>query len=356
MSDAVVLVSSDTSYLERQLISLNYYTYPIDQFNHKNIHKLSDIDYTNNFINMVLSKHDHPYLIYGSGLEDKKNIYKSLSKNFVIKGNDLDMLSKLSDVNLLKPFFDKYNFKNPDSFEQGDSIKKYIWKPFNSSGGYGISYNIREKVSHYKQKYLPGCTLSISFICNNKNFKFLGFNKLFLLKECHEYPFIHAGAMMTSLSLDSQKIITSFSMLAKDLNLKGYNNIDFKLINNEIYILDINPRITSTFKIYNDLYHNNLLRNQINQDDNLINNMNKINNNIYGYIHLFAKENFIFKKSFHDAVFTNLPKDGEHIKKGDPIFSIHMNALSEEDLIYKFEEKISNLRNYYCFYDILFKL
>ena len=355
MSDAVVLVSSDTSYLERKLASLNYYIYPIDEFNHKNIHKLGDIDFTNNFINMVLSRHNHPCLIYGSGLEDKKNIYKLLSNNFIIKGNDLNMLSKFSDMSTLKLFFDKYNFKDPDSFEQEDSKKKYIWKPFNSSGGYGISYNVRENISHYKQRYIPGTTLSISFICNDKEFKFLGFNKLFLLSDCIEHPFIHAGAMMTKLSKDSKKIITSFSMLAKDLNLKGYNNIDFKLINNEIYILDINPRISSTFKIYNDLYQNDLLKIQINQYGNSLNNMKMINNNIYGYIHLFAKEDFNFKKCIHDVAFTNLPKDGECIKKGDPIFSVYMNASSENDLISKFEEKILNLRNYYYFYDILFK-
>ena len=55
MSDAVVLVSSDTSYLERKLASLNYYIYPIDEFNHKNIHKLGDLDFTNNFINIMLN-------------------------------------------------------------------------------------------------------------------------------------------------------------------------------------------------------------------------------------------------------------------------------------------------------------
>ena len=34
--------------------------------------------------------------------------------------------------------------------------------------------------------------------------------------------------------------------------MNGYNNIDFKILNEEVFVLDINPRITSTFKIYND--------------------------------------------------------------------------------------------------------
>ena len=74
MSKAVVLVSSDTSYLEHQLSLLNYTSYPIDEYNHKNIHKLYDLRFINDFIKDILLKHSHPYLIYGSGLEDKQKI------------------------------------------------------------------------------------------------------------------------------------------------------------------------------------------------------------------------------------------------------------------------------------------
>ena len=39
MSKAIVLVNSDTSYLENKLSELNYTTYAIDEFNHRNIQK-----------------------------------------------------------------------------------------------------------------------------------------------------------------------------------------------------------------------------------------------------------------------------------------------------------------------------
>ena len=354
MSKAVVLVSSDTSYLERQLSTLNYNTYPIDEFNHKNIHKLKDLDFTNNFIKMVLAQDSSPFLIYGSGLEDKKNIYGLFSKNFIIKGNNLNILSTTNDLNSLKPFFDNYNFKTPENFDQEKhNIKKYIWKPYNSSGGYGISFDIKKKSSHYKQKYLPGITLSISFFCNNESFIFLGFNKLFSVKDYSEHPFIHAGSMMIKLSQDCQTLISSFSKLARSLLLKGYNNIDFKIIDNDIYILDVNPRITSTFKMYNDICNNNLLKIQLDEEHVSFNKIMISKNIVYGYIHLFAKESFFFKQYLPDDNITNLPKDEEYIKKGDPIFSIYLNALTEEDLVLKFREKISILRNYYNFYDIV---
>ena len=38
---------------------------------------------------------------------------------------------------------------------------------------------------------------------------------------------------------------------------------------------------------------------------------------------------------------TNIPKEGEHINAGDPIFSIYLSAPSESELISKLRENIS---------------
>ena len=56
MSKAVILISSDTSYLEQKLSVLNYTTYAIDQFRHKNIHKLKDTEFVKDLLDKVLSK------------------------------------------------------------------------------------------------------------------------------------------------------------------------------------------------------------------------------------------------------------------------------------------------------------
>ena len=117
MSKAVVLVSSDTSYLEHQLSLLNYTSYPIDEYNHKNIHKLYDLRFINDFIKDILLKHSNPFLIYGSGLEDKQKIYDLLTNNFIVKGNNLNMLSSFSDLRIFKSTFEKHNFKIPDDFD-----------------------------------------------------------------------------------------------------------------------------------------------------------------------------------------------------------------------------------------------
>jgi predicted ATP-grasp superfamily ATP-dependent carboligase len=354
MSKAVILVSSDTSYLEHQLSLLNYTSYPIDEYNHKNIHKLYDLRFINDFIKDILLKHSHPYLIYGSGLEDKQKIYDLLTNNFIVKGNNLNMLSSFSDLRVFKSTFEKHSFKIPDDFNN-DTLNgnKYIWKPLLGSGGYGISLDIKDGEGYYKQRYLSGDTYSISFLCRENDFLFLGFNKLLLLKSYLKHPFIHAGAVMAMLPINHHDTVSSFKGLSIDLSLNGYNSIDFKIINNDVYILDINPRITSTFKIYNDIYNNKLLEFQMNEQDYPLNKLATDDTGIYGYIHFFSKEDFKYKKYVSDNDLINLPKEDEYIKKGEPIFSIYSHALTYTDLISKLQEKISNLRNYYKFYDIV---
>ena len=354
MSKAVILISSDTSYLEQKLSVLNYTTYAIDQFRYKNIHKLDDIEFVKNLLDKVLLKHEKVYLVYGSGLEDKNHIYDLLTNRLRVKGNKLNILSNLSDLNTLKSTLHAFDLKIPFDFINSESAKdKYIWKPFNSAGGYGISYKQKNSLDYYRQKYLPGDTFSVSFMCNDVDFKNLGFNKLLLLKDYPEHPFIHAGAIMTQVVNNSEKIIRSFRGIAKELELNGYNNIDFNLIKNNIYILDINPRITSTFKMYNDIYDNKLLQIQLNDNNITLKDLTSLHENIYGFVHLFAKDNFIFKQYLNDDTIINMPQNDEYIKKGDPIFSIYLNALSDIDLVLKLKEKISNLRNYYNFYDIV---
>ena len=62
---------------------------------------------------------------------------------------------------------------------------------------------------------------------------------------------------------------------------------------------------------------------------------------------------FFFKKYLNENWITNIPKEGEHIYAGDPIFSIYLSAPSESELISKLRENISKLGDYYSFYDIV---
>ena len=208
--------------------------------------------------------------------------------------------------------------------------------------------------NYYIQEYIPGNTYSINFFIYNKQFKFLGFNKQFLLKKYDAHPFIHAGAGNLRNLKYSSKIQKFIKNLSSRINMRGFNSIDFKVFKGSIYVLDINPRITSTFKIYNDLHQNNLLKYQLSLDyNNDYNFSEKIRKN-YGFVHIFPKSRIFCDKNIKllkDAI--NLPDIGDYVSHGDPLFTIYLYASNYKKLKQKLRKKITMTNEIYGCYDII---
>ena len=229
----------------------------------------------------------------------------------------------------------------------------FIAKPFSSFGGLNIKFSNTHEKEYYYQRYLPGSTYSISFFIHNKKFIFLGFNKLIQLINYKKHPFIHAGAIKIDKLKTSDKIKKSIKKLSKKLNLVGYNSIDFKLFNNNIYILDINPRITSTFKIYNDIYSNQLLEMQINPNKTMKLKENFKEKKYFGFIYMFAKNNQKIFKSFSKYKWiSDFPKTNNIIIKDEPIFTINSSSSTFCNLISNLKKKISITMKHYNCYDV----
>lgn len=354
MSDAVVIVNTHASYLEEQAKVLGYEVYSIDKYTKNNLNKIINKEYLDKFFKNISSRHKTIKLVYGSGLEDKKNAYKILSDKTLIRGNCFNILKLTNNITNLKKILTLSGLKIPKSYDH--SIPKNIRcisKPIDSYGGYNISFCNKPKAGYYFQEYLSGPTYSASFFINEGCFIFLGFNKLFLLKKFNNHPFIHAGAMMIDNLKNSAKVISSIKKFSSLIPLTGYNSIDFKIHNNDVFILDVNPRITSTFKIYNDIYSNMLLNLQLNPKKNCKIMPTQKKNSLYGFVYLFAKEDIIFKNVIKRNLWLmDLPIENELIKKGSPLCTIFCSASSRAGLICKLKEKISMTTNHYNCYHI----
>ena len=175
---------------------------------------------------------------------------------------------------------------------------------------------------------------------------------MLLLKNYKPHPFIHAGAY-TFMLHNSDSIIKKIELLADKLSLEGYNSIDFKIFNEEIYLLDINPRITSTFKMYNNFYNNGLLQIQMGIANIEILKKFEKNREYYGFAHMFASEDLLYQNDFtNNSYFSSVPKYNDFIKKDDPFLTINVTGRSFQEMISLLKEKISITTNHYSCYDI----
>jgi predicted ATP-grasp superfamily ATP-dependent carboligase len=276
-------------------------------------------------------------VIYGSGLEDKLEISEYLDNNFTIIGNSLSNFDFLSNIyNLNKELLtNKINL--PELSE--DYHYKFISKKYNSSGGIGVGNSIQSK-DVYFQKYIPGKTYSISFIARYNKFKVLGYNQLLLIKDNANFPFLHSGAM----TIDGHNIEIKFphkwlNSLVNFYNLSGYCSIDFKIYDNKIFLLDFNPRLSSSYRLYKRRY-NNLMHNHLGISDDY----SLSNNDCYAYVIFYAKKDIIIDESIrHINDVSDSPKIGELIKKDSPIFTVNIHSNKQNNLIDEVKVRINSV-------------
>ena len=354
MRKAILIINTHTEYLEKQVEKLGYKAFCIDSYDQNNLKNILKHKFLQSFIKKIRKNYRLVKLIYGSGLEDKQNIYKTLHSETDIQGNDLEILGFCNDILNLEKALNISGLQIPKtSFLPLSKGIKSIIKPLSSYGGSHISFTKKNGKDFHYQEFIPGKTFSVSFFISKNNFSLLGFNKLFMLKDHSANPFIHAGAMNIHKIKKFNYIQNSIKIFSSIIGLQGYNNIDFKIFKNKVYVLDINPRITSTFQIYNELHTNNLMKAQINLTNIKISKTFMYPKKFYGFIHMFAKNNIkFFNKMKSDSSITNLPREGEIIKKNNPIFTLNFSANSPSSIVGLLKKKINMTMQHYNCYDI----
>ena len=354
MHDAVLIINTHAAYLLKQVEKLGYKAFYFDSYNKNLLGKISKHNFLCKAIKAIRKDYDSVKLIYGSGLENKRNIYKELHSATKIQGNNLELLEFCNSLLNLEKALNISGLKIPKTSNAPLTKKiKSINKPFSSFGGLGINFFTKVKRGYYYQEFIPGPTFSVSFFIKKKKFFLLGYNRLFYLRNYPDNPFIHAGAMNISSIKGFDGITNSVETFSSIIGLTGYNSIDFKLYNNEVFILDVNPRITSTFKIYNELYSNHLLQSQLNLRDNNTFNVKKNLNKFFGFVYIFSsmKIKFLNQMKKNKSI-SDLPFDGEIIKKNNPIFTLSCFASSSSSVIKLLRKEINMTMQYYNCYDI----
>ena len=215
---------------------------------------------------------------------------------------------------------------------------KYLSKSYDSSGGMRVGNDLTLS-STYFQKFIPGKTFSISFIASPSTPTILGFNQLFIVKNNIKYPFLHAGCMTIDLDQPYKGYIEDWVYkISKHFNLTGFISIDFKIYNQSIEILDINPRLSGSYRLYTRKY-NNLMCNHM-----MLSNTLDIKSKDYlSYIILYAKDDIKVDKKIQTLPdVSDIPDVGQVIKKDMPVITLNMKADNQDDLYKTIKRRIKS--------------
>ena len=227
-----------------------------------------DIIFDSNFI----SKYDYFLPIcpeidlilfnYVKKIRQKKitNIHISDNKSLLIA----------SDKLMLKEACNQYMILNPDSYSSKSKNNKFITKDRYGCGCNNISIisnPLRKNSSNMiHENYIPGKSYSANLYIKDSGYKLISINQQ------------HISRKNTSLKLDSidVNIYPSFNnMIYKFIDdilnvipgLRGFIGFDFIFNNDKIFLIEINPRFTTSMALIEKCKNNHIL-NYINSNIN----------------------------------------------------------------------------------------
>ena len=145
------------------------------------------------------------------------------------------------------------------------------------------------------------------------------------------------------LPYENDDIYEATIKIAQDLKLKGLNGIDFIKTDEDIYFIEVNPRITFPFEIFDEFSEMNMIKAHIDAFDS---NIYPINIPKYCMkVILYAKNDYISKLEPNNQM-RDVEKVKTYIKKGEPICTILSKSNDIKDLKKDIKEKAISVYNY----------
>lgn len=287
----------------------------------------------------------------GSGFAESLNLTK-------IIGNRLNYGNSIETNKIIKSkeFFvmmQKQKILHPNwSFKIN---KNWLIKYFDSFGGEKVFNSSKSKIlkrkNRYFQELILGDHISVQFFVNKDQITILCYCKQHFNHNCKR-PFLIKA--LTTLNL-SDKIKKKVDIILKKVSsfykLNGLNNLDLVVENNEnVYLIEINPRPGLSINIISRLYTSNGFSSKDKKIPGfgtmIIYSNKKITNNKKTY-------EFFYEIS-KSSNYSELPTKDEIIKKNNPICLSHFTFSENENLeekikkiSYKFHKELSNHENKY---------
>jgi len=357
----IVLIGNSLVEQSKSAAQLNKRVINIDSFNDEdligeNYKNSCEFGLVNNEVisilkNLELNK-DDTVIIVSSDYETEGSYYKKLQSFGKIIGNSHETILKLQDHKNIFSYLQKNNINFPELLNpSNNNSEKSLIKNTKMSGGLGVKKNknnYKFNTNEYCQKFIDGQVYSILFIANkNKKYEIIGINKIFSKKTVFS-DFCFSGAV-SNIKLSSNQMSylnNMINLIINEYNLVGINGIDF-IISNEIYFLEINPRITQTCFLYEDFFNNGFVSSHINS---YLNDCVHIDNKSTEFVSCFENfyANISFEINFDLKKFnfvSNIPKVKNHFDTGDPVCTINAKSIDEKKAKKILLDNISLVRN-----------
>lgn len=195
--------------------------------------------------------------VYGSGFEARPALLNMIAGKMPLLGNSPDVVTKLKDPHFFFGLLDEMHIPHPQvCFHLPPDPTGWLIKHAGGSGGTHVVHATMQEVLDdqcYCQQHLEGSPVSLLFLANGHDVQAIGFNQLWV-NPAPNQPFRYGGIVGNASLPDRVKVcLQSYAYaLTERLGLKGLNSLDAILLGDQAFVLEINPRLSSTFDLYHD--------------------------------------------------------------------------------------------------------
>jgi len=198
---------------------------------------------------------------YGAGFEANPGALDEISKLIPIIGNTAKTVRDSKDPEFFCALCDALSMAYPQTLFEKPGFGKlgvidgWLIKTIGASGGTHVRHLTSESLEMdnvYYQQFQTGVPISCLFLANGKSAQIIGYNEQWC-SQTDDSPYRYGGAVShAEMSESSKEVIEDFvNGITQKLGLRGVNSCDFILNEDQVFALEINPRLSATL----DLYH-----------------------------------------------------------------------------------------------------
>lgn len=146
-------------------------------------------------------------------------------------------------------------------------------------------------------------------------------------------PFAYCGNVVPYSGKNSNRMKEIAADLVSDLELKGFNGVDFKVNKDKIYVIEVNPRICGSLDAIELSTGINIFDMHVKSSMGMLPEEEPIPKNFSSRSIVFAKDDVRIKDELDHRLFRDIPKVGSLIQKNKPITSITVSDKSRRKVL-----------------------
>jgi predicted ATP-grasp superfamily ATP-dependent carboligase len=334
----------------------------IDQFGDKDLDSICQTQRVLNYpYGIVEAAREFPQcpFLYTGALENHPEIIANLQRERPLLGNSPDVLRAVRDPRKLRHALEDHGFHFPEIWEGGGPIPRGDWlkKPVLSGGGIGVQRVVSngqlltdftpQKKPHIVQRLIHGEPVSALFAAAAGQAVLLGSTRQLI--GCHwagADKFLYVGTIgPLTVPVVIDRFIGVGNHLAREFRLTGIFGVDAILRNDELWILEVNPRYTSAVEILERASELPAIRLHVDacRESHLPKFDSLLNRGLHGKAILYSRRELTATRQFSDwvnrlnseseqSIVADLPRDGSTIKRGQPICTVFASGDTAADV------------------------